>query len=199
MHVNRTGIVLKPNAGRVLFRPFSEEADQRVLRILARVLSLTEKEVSVTLEDVLNICHKEKPDGIIVQFGGQTPLNLAAGLEEALEGTSTKIIGTSVASIERAEDRKLFQVMLTELGLKQPPNGTATNAEEAIAAAAKVGYPVLVRPSYVLSGASMRVASHPDELEIFLKVCLVYFWCFIKRAFLTLHAPAEQNFSMPQN
>ncbi len=87
----------------------------------------------LTLEDVLNICHREKPDGVIVQFGGQTPLNLAAGLKAA----GVPIIGTSVESIERAEDRKLFQVMLDKLGLNQPPNGTATNEEEAVAAAAK--------------------------------------------------------------
>ena len=123
----------------------------------------------LTLEDVLNICHKEQPDGIIVQFGGQTPLNLAAGLEKALEGTRTKIIGTSVASIERAEDRKLFQVMLNELGLNQPPNGTATNEDEAVAAAAKVGYPVLVRPSFVLGGRAMQIVYSDDELRYYMR------------------------------
>jgi carbamoyl-phosphate synthase large subunit len=123
----------------------------------------------LTLEDVLNICHHEQPDGIIVQFGGQTPLNLAAGLEKALEGTKTKIIGTSVESIERAEDRKLFQVMLNELGLNQPPNGTATNEEEAVAAAAKVGYPVLVRPSFVLGGRAMQIVYNDDELRYYMR------------------------------
>jgi len=115
----------------------------------------------LTLEDVLNICHREKPDGVIVQFGGQTPLNLAAGLKDA----GVPIIGTSVESIERAEDRKLFQQMLNELGLKQPPNGTATNEDEAVAAAAKVGYPVLVRPSFVLGGRAMRIVYSDDELR----------------------------------
>jgi carbamoyl-phosphate synthase large subunit len=123
----------------------------------------------LTLEDVLNICHRVQPDGIIVQFGGQTPLNLAAGLEKALEGTKTKIIGTSVASIERAEDRKLFQVMLNELGLNQPPNGTATNEDEAVAAAAKVGYPVLVRPSFVLGGRAMQIVYSDDELRHYMR------------------------------
>jgi carbamoyl-phosphate synthase large subunit len=123
----------------------------------------------LTLEDVLNICHRVQPDGIIVQFGGQTPLNLAAGLEKALEGTKTKIIGTSVASIERAEDRKLFQIMLNELGLNQPPNGTATNEDEAVAAAAKVGYPVLVRPSFVLGGRAMQIVYGDDELRYYMR------------------------------
>jgi carbamoyl-phosphate synthase large subunit len=123
----------------------------------------------LTLEDVLNICHRVQPDGIIVQFGGQTPLNLAAGLEKALEGTKTKIIGTSVASIERAEDRKLFQEMLIKLGLNQPPNGTATNEDEAVAAAAKVGYPVLVRPSFVLGGRAMQIVYSDDELRYYMR------------------------------
>jgi carbamoyl-phosphate synthase large subunit len=123
----------------------------------------------LTLEDVLNICHRVQPDGIIVQFGGQTPLNLAAGLEKALEGTKTKIIGTSVASIERAEDRKLFQEMLHKLGLNQPPNGTATNEDEAVAAAAKVGYPVLVRPSFVLGGRAMQIVYSDDELRYYMR------------------------------
>jgi carbamoyl-phosphate synthase large subunit len=123
----------------------------------------------LTLEDVLNICHREQPEGIIVQFGGQTPLNLAAGLEQALAGTKTKIIGTSVDSIERAEDRKLFQHMLNELGLRQPPNGTATNEDEAVAAAAKVGYPVLVRPSFVLGGRAMQIVYGDDELRHYMR------------------------------
>ncbi len=123
----------------------------------------------LTLEDVLNICHQEKPDGIIVQFGGQTPLNLAAGLEKALEGTTTKIIGTSVASIERAEDRKMFQEMLHTLGLNQPPNGLATNEDEAVAAAATVGYPVLVRPSFVLGGRAMQIVYSDSELRHYMR------------------------------
>ncbi|MCE0482779.1 MAG: carbamoyl-phosphate synthase large subunit [Methylacidiphilales bacterium] len=119
----------------------------------------------LTLEDVLNICHREKPDGIIVQFGGQTPLNLAAGLKAA----GVPIIGTSVESIERAEDRKLFQQMLNKLSLNQPPNGTATNEDEAVAAAAAVGYPVLVRPSFVLGGRAMQIVYGDDELRYYMR------------------------------
>jgi len=116
-----------------------------------------------------------------------------------LSKRGVKILGTDPQSIDIAEDRNKFSALLDRLGVDQPPWASLTDLEGVKRFAEKVGYPVLVRPSYVLSGASMRVASHPDELEIFLKVCLVYFWCFIKRAFLTLHAPAEQNFSMPQN
>src|SRR6202012_4805518 len=123
----------------------------------------------LTLEDVLNICHKEQPDGIIVQLGGQTPLNLAAGLEKSLEGSRTKIIGTSVESIERAEDRKMFQQMLHKLGLNQPPNGIATNEDEAVEAATKVGYPVLVRPSFVLGGRAMQIVYSDDELRYYMR------------------------------
>ena len=119
----------------------------------------------LTLEDVLNICHREKPDGVIVQFGGQTPLNLAAGLKE----NGVPIIGTSVESIERAEDRKLFQQMLNKLGLNQPPNGTATNEDEAIEAASKVGYPVLVRPSFVLGGRAMQIVYSDEELRHYMR------------------------------
>jgi carbamoyl-phosphate synthase large subunit len=119
----------------------------------------------LTLEDVLNICHHEKPDGVIVQFGGQTPLNLAAGLKAA----GVPIIGTSVESIERAEDRKLFQQMLIKLQLNQPPNGTATNEDEAVSAAAKVGYPVLVRPSFVLGGRAMQIVYSDDELRHYMR------------------------------
>jgi len=119
----------------------------------------------LTLEDVLNICHHEKPDGVIVQFGGQTPLNLAAGLK----ANGVPIIGTSVESIERAEDRKLFQEMLNKLGLNQPPNGTATNEDEAVAAAATVGYPVLVRPSFVLGGRAMQIVYSDEELRHYMR------------------------------
>ena len=119
----------------------------------------------LTLEDVLNICHREKPDGVIVQFGGQTPLNLAAGLKAA----GVPIIGTSVESIERAEDRKLFQQMLHKLGLNQPPNGIATNEDEAVVAAEKVGYPVLVRPSFVLGGRAMQIVYSDDELRYYMR------------------------------
>jgi carbamoyl-phosphate synthase large subunit len=119
----------------------------------------------LTLEDVLNICHSEKPDGVIVQFGGQTPLNLAAGLK----ANGVPIIGTSVESIERAEDRKMFQQMLHKLGLNQPPNGIATNEDEAVTAAATVGYPVLVRPSFVLGGRAMQIVYSDDELRHYMR------------------------------
>lgn len=118
----------------------------------------------LTLEDVLNIYEREQCDGVIVQFGGQTPLNLALALQQA----GVKIIGTSPESIDRAEDRKMFQQMLHKLGLKQPPNDTATNAEEAFAAAARIGYPVLVRPSYVLGGRAMQIVYTEDELRMYM-------------------------------
>ena len=107
----------------------------------------------LTLEDVLNIVQKEKPEGVIVQFGGQTPLNLAIPLEKA----GVKILGTSPDSIDLAEDRKRFGVLLTKLGIPQAPNGTARSFEEARAAAERITYPVMVRPSYVLGGRAMEV------------------------------------------
>ncbi|MCS7064534.1 MAG: carbamoyl-phosphate synthase large subunit [Methylacidiphilales bacterium] len=119
----------------------------------------------LTLEDVLHIIKHEQPKGVIVQFGGQTPLNLAAGLREA----SVPIIGTSVESIERAEDRRLFAEMLDKLGLNQPPNGTATCEEEAISVAQRIGYPVLVRPSFVLGGRAMQIVYHPDDLRHYMR------------------------------
>jgi carbamoyl-phosphate synthase large subunit len=119
----------------------------------------------LTLEDVLNIYEREKVWGVIVQFGGQTPLNLAAGLK----ANGVNIIGTSVESIDRAEDRKLFQEMLNKLGLRQPPNGTATNEEEAVDAAARVGYPVLVRPSFVLGGRAMQIVYNDEDLRYYMR------------------------------
>jgi carbamoyl-phosphate synthase large subunit len=107
----------------------------------------------LTLEDVLNIVQKEKPEGVIVQFGGQTPLNLAIPLEKA----GVKILGTSPDSIDLAEDRKRFGVILTKLGIPQAPNGTARSFEEARAAAERITYPVMVRPSYVLGGRAMEI------------------------------------------
>src|SRR5512136_979069 len=98
----------------------------------------------LTLEDVLNICDQEKPHGVIVQFGGQTPLNLAADLERH----GVPIIGTSPKSIELAEDRKFFSALLDKLNLKQAEAGTATNEAEALVVANRIGYPVLVRPSF---------------------------------------------------
>src|SRR5262245_16823530 len=115
----------------------------------------------VTLEDVLEIVHKEKPKGVIVQYGGQTPLKLARALEEA----GVPIIGTSPDSIDLAEDRERFQQLVNRLKLKQPPNRTARNVEEAVAMAREVGYPLVVRPSYVLGGRAMEIVHGEDELR----------------------------------
>jgi carbamoyl-phosphate synthase large subunit len=115
----------------------------------------------VTLEDVLEIVHKEKPKGVIVTYGGQTPLKLARALEEA----GVPIIGTSPDSIDLAEDRERFQQLVNKLKLKQPPNRTARNADEAVAMAKEVGYPLVVRPSYVLGGRAMEIVHGEDELR----------------------------------
>jgi carbamoyl-phosphate synthase large subunit len=115
----------------------------------------------VTLEDVLEIVHKEKPKGVIVTYGGQTPLKLAKGLEEA----GVPIIGTSPDSIDLAEDRERFQQLVTKLKLKQPPNRTARDVDEAVAMAKEVGYPLVVRPSYVLGGRAMEIVHGEDELR----------------------------------
>jgi len=113
----------------------------------------------LTREDVLNIYHKEKPIGVIVQFGGQTPLNLAVALKDA----GVPIIGTSPEDIARSEDRELFKAVLDDIGLMQSPNGTATSSEEAAPIAAALGYPVIVRPSYVLGGRAMQIV-YDEEL-----------------------------------
>ncbi|MWJ27839.1 carbamoyl-phosphate synthase large subunit [Halomonas sp. ZH2S] len=115
----------------------------------------------VTLEDVLEIADKEKPVGVIVQFGGQTPLKLARELEAA----GVPIIGTTPDAIDRAEDRERFQVMIEKLGLKQPPNATARSFDEAFAKAENIGYPLVVRPSYVLGGRAMEIVYDASELE----------------------------------
>ena len=107
----------------------------------------------LTHEDVLNIVERERPEGVIVQFGGQTPLNLALGLQES----GVPIIGTSPDDIARSEDRKLFKEVLDQSGLAQPPNGIATSIEEAAPIAESLGYPVIVRPSYVLGGRAMQI------------------------------------------
>jgi carbamoyl-phosphate synthase large subunit len=114
----------------------------------------------LTTEDVLNICDRMQPDGVIVQFGGQTPLNLARGLEAA----GVNIIGTSPDMIDAAEDRKRFQEILDRLGLRQPPNGTAIDAQGARRIANEIGYPVLVRPSYVLGGRAMEICYDDDTI-----------------------------------
>ena len=115
----------------------------------------------VTVEDVLAIYEKEKPEGVIVQFGGQTPLNLA----NALEAHGVPIIGTSPRAIDLAEDREHFSALLKELGLKQAEAGTATNVEDAAAIAARIGYPVLLRPSFVLGGRGMIIVYEEKELR----------------------------------
>ena len=119
----------------------------------------------LTLEDVLNVYDQEQPEGVIVQVGGQTPLNLAAGLRAA----NVPILGTQPESIERAEDRKLFAAMLDHLGLRQTPNGTAVSAEEAVKIAQRIGYPVLVRPSFVLGGRAMELVYNDEDLRRYME------------------------------
>lgn len=125
----------------------------------------------LTKEDVLNIIEAENPEGIIIQFGGQTPLKLAVPLQKALEnpdlllGVQTKIWGTSPDSIDIAEDRERFEKILRQLGIKQPDNGIARNYEDALLVARRIGYPVVVRPSYVLGGRAMEIVYSDAELE----------------------------------
>jgi carbamoyl-phosphate synthase large subunit len=119
----------------------------------------------LTLEDVLNIAERERPDGVIVQFGGQTPLNLAVALEKA----GVNIIGTAPDNIDRAEDRDRFTLLLTKLQLHQPPNGTATSVEDAIRVADEIGFPVVVRPSYVLGGRAMDIVYDEESLTEFME------------------------------
>lgn len=119
----------------------------------------------LTLEDVLEIVDLEKPKGVIVQYGGQTPLKLARDLEAA----GVPIIGTSPDSIDLAEDRERFQALIEKLGLRQPPNMTARSVEEAIAGAEKVGYPLVVRPSYVLGGRAMEIVYEESDLKRYMR------------------------------
>ncbi|MDB9457504.1 carbamoyl-phosphate synthase large subunit [Dolichospermum circinale CS-545/17] len=123
----------------------------------------------LTKEDVLNIIEAENPQGIIVQFGGQTPLKLAVPLQEYLQGTensiNTKIWGTSPDSIDMAENRERFEKILQELNIAQPPNGMARSYEDALIVAKRIGYPVVVRPSYVLGGRAMEIVYSDTELE----------------------------------
>lgn len=114
----------------------------------------------LSLEDVLEVCRIEKPHGVIVQFGGQTPLKLARDLEAA----GVPIIGTSPDSIDLAEDRERFQELVEKLGLLQPPNATVKSVDQAVPAAQKIGYPIVVRPSYVLGGRAMEIVYNDDDL-----------------------------------
>ncbi|MFN2308430.1 MAG: carbamoyl-phosphate synthase large subunit [Gammaproteobacteria bacterium] len=119
----------------------------------------------LTLEDVLEIIDKEKPKGVIVQYGGQTPLKLARDLE----ANGAPIIGTSPDSIDLAEDRERFQQMIDKLGLKQPPNRTARTEEQAVRLAAEIGYPLVVRPSYVLGGRAMEIVYNEEDLQRYMR------------------------------
>jgi carbamoyl-phosphate synthase large subunit len=124
----------------------------------------------LTLEHVLNICDTEKPDGVIVQFGGQTPLNLALPLKRL----GVPIIGTDPADIDLAEDRKLFGALLDELGIPAPENGTATSVAEACEVARRIGYPVLVRPSYVLGGRAMVIAYDEEMIRQYMREAVTF-------------------------
>src|SRR5207248_9270808 len=119
----------------------------------------------LTLEEVLNICDTEKPDGVIVQFGGQTPLTLALPLKAA----GIPIIGTDPSNIDLAEDRKRFGKLLDDLKIPSPANGTATSVEEACTVAAELGFPVLVRPSYVLGGRAMVIAYNEETVRRYMQ------------------------------
>ena len=123
----------------------------------------------VTFEDVIAIVDLERPEGVIVQFGGQTPLKLVNALADA----GVNILGTSADAIDRAEDRKRFQSLINSLGLRQPPNATVTSVQEGLEAAASIGYPLVVRPSYVLGGRAMELVHSDAELEDYLAHAVV--------------------------
>ena len=116
------------------------------------------------MEDVLHIVEQEQPEGVIVQFGGQTPLNIAGELSRA----GVPILGTSPENIDRAEDREHFQKLLRKLGILQPANGTAANKKEALRVAERIGYPVVVRPSFVLGGRAMEIVYDRKGLEFYM-------------------------------
>ncbi len=122
----------------------------------------------LTLEDVLEVIHLEKPKGVIVQYGGQTPLKLARDLKK----NKVPIIGTSPDSIDKAEDRERFQKLIQKLGLLQPPNATARNPEQAVKLAETIGYPLVVRPSYVLGGRAMQIVHDRDSLETYMRTAV---------------------------
>ena len=123
----------------------------------------------VTLEDVLEICRIEKPEGMIVQYGGQTPLKIC----RALEAEGVRIVGTSTDAIDCAEDRERFQKLINELGLRQPPNATSHTQEAALEAAERIGYPIVVRPSYVLGGRAMDIVHNAKELTRYMHEAIV--------------------------
>ncbi len=126
----------------------------------------------LTLEDVLNIIEAEDADGVICQYGGQTSVNLAVDLEKALSGTKTKILGTSPDMMDVAEDRRRFSKLMDELQIKQPRSGTGYSFEEAKAIAEDIGYPVLVRPSYVLGGRAMEIVYSTEELQTYVETAV---------------------------
>ena len=122
----------------------------------------------LTLEDVLNVIEREEADGVIVQFGGQTSINLAMDLEKALAGTKTKVLGTTPDMMDVAEDRRRFSALMNELGIRQPDSGTGYSFEEAKDIAERIGYPVLIRPSYVLGGRGMEILYSTEELKTYI-------------------------------
>ncbi|SDB46833.1 carbamoyl-phosphate synthase large subunit [Streptococcus henryi] len=122
----------------------------------------------LTFEDVMNVIELEQPKGVVVQFGGQTAINLA----ESLSNAGVAILGTQVVDLDRAEDRDLFEKALKELDIPQPPGQTATNEEEAVEAARKIGFPVLVRPSYVLGGRAMEIVENEDDLRSYMRTAV---------------------------
>ncbi len=126
----------------------------------------------LTLEDVLNVIEDERADGVIVQFGGQTSVNLALDLENALRGTETEILGTSPDNMDLAEDRKRFSELMDKLGVPQPEAGTGYSFEDARNIAERIGYPVLVRPSYVLGGRAMEIVYSEDELKTYVETAV---------------------------
>jgi carbamoyl-phosphate synthase large subunit len=126
----------------------------------------------LTLEDVLNVIEREEADGVIVQYGGQTSVNLAVPLEQALEGNKCKILGTSPDMIDMAEDRKRWSMLMRELDIMQPESGTGHSADEVKAVATKIGYPVLLRPSYVLGGRGMEIVYNEEELMTYVSTAV---------------------------
>ncbi|MCL2296609.1 MAG: carbamoyl-phosphate synthase large subunit [Methanomassiliicoccaceae archaeon] len=126
----------------------------------------------ITLEDVLNVIEAEEIDGVVCQYGGQTSVNLAVDLEKALAGTKTKILGTSPDMMDVAEDRRRFSKLMDKLGIKQPESGTGYSFEEAKEIAESIGYPVLVRPSYVLGGRAMEIVYSTEELKLYVETAV---------------------------